>query len=679
MQSALIRLKNAVIQVTQNKFFDAQADTRITCDASKEGLGAVLEQRQHCSWVPIAFASRFLNAAESHYSVNELELLAVVWSVEHFKNYVFGRHFTIRTDHRALLSALKSNRRNKTTFSRLTRWVDRLLPYSFEIVHVPGRDMGFADYLSRCPSGLSPPVSPFDQHFSVVACHRAVGPLFTQSNSALKQLNQSDSPTSPPHNFDRSLHARVSRSTAQPVNCFRSHASHTLPHFTSVYSSLNSLSLQMAERVSTPSPTPSTIISDVEGCFYSEVPDSFVTAPVPSAASSTSSVMCINPQAATQTLPTPPTIPSTRELRHAGPLMANQFSAEMIRELTRTDKTLQTVITALHGSENQRKRVAVYWADLWKDLHVSNGCLFLDDKVVLPELLRQPFLQLLHSTHAGARAMKSRCEHVWFPNMYKTIQATAKQCFQCTSIGKNLACPSHLTGPSPRAPATRVLDELELDFLGPIYANPPSSQYVLVAVDRFSRFPFAMCCSSPSAETVLKFLSEFTLLFGLPRRIRSDQGSAFTSDLISQWSQINNVGHIFSPIGDHRGSGQVERLIRTLRTRLGACRANRASSWSFPKALFAILQDLRFSIHATTDVSPFSLFFSRPPHTPFSNLVHNSISDPSRIVQKGFYRNGRDSPSVHPRRTVGHGRRELAPNANRMPLASCCRSHGVIR
>ena len=206
MQSALTRLKNAAIQVTQNKFFDALADTRIT---SKEGLGAVLEQRQHCSWVPIAFTSRFLNAAETHYSINELELLAVVWSVEHFKNYVFGRHFTIRTDHRALLSALKSNRGNKTTFSRLARWVDRLLPYSFEIVHVPGRDMGFADYLSRCPSGPLPPVSSFDQHFSFVACHRAIGPLSKSSKSVLKRLDQSDSSTETPHNFDRSLHTQL--------------------------------------------------------------------------------------------------------------------------------------------------------------------------------------------------------------------------------------------------------------------------------------------------------------------------------------------------------------------------------------------------------------------------------------------------------------------------------------
>ncbi len=72
MQAAFVRLKNAEIHVSRNNFFDALADTRITCDASKEGLGAVFEQRQNCAWVPIAFASQFLNSAESHYSINEL-------------------------------------------------------------------------------------------------------------------------------------------------------------------------------------------------------------------------------------------------------------------------------------------------------------------------------------------------------------------------------------------------------------------------------------------------------------------------------------------------------------------------------------------------------------------------------------------------------------------------------
>ena len=49
------------------------------------------------------------------------------------------------------MSVLKPYRGNKTFSSRLTRWVDRLLPVDFEEVHVAGRTLGIADYLSRHP------------------------------------------------------------------------------------------------------------------------------------------------------------------------------------------------------------------------------------------------------------------------------------------------------------------------------------------------------------------------------------------------------------------------------------------------------------------------------------------------------------------------------------------------
>ena len=73
---------------------------RIICDASKEGLGAVLQQNEENNWKPIAYASRFSTDFEAKYSINELELLAVVWSVEHFKNYVYGIEFEIVSDHK---------------------------------------------------------------------------------------------------------------------------------------------------------------------------------------------------------------------------------------------------------------------------------------------------------------------------------------------------------------------------------------------------------------------------------------------------------------------------------------------------------------------------------------------------------------------------------------------------
>ena len=56
------------------------------------------------------------------------------------------------TGHRALLSIMKENRSNKSYNSRLTRWIDRLVPFQFNIAHLPGAKMGLVDYISRHPS-----------------------------------------------------------------------------------------------------------------------------------------------------------------------------------------------------------------------------------------------------------------------------------------------------------------------------------------------------------------------------------------------------------------------------------------------------------------------------------------------------------------------------------------------
>ena len=74
-----------VSETTQNKHFDQLLETRIVCNASTSVLGALLEQHSKESWVAIANASRFLNSSEEKYSVNELDLLMVVWAIEHFK------------------------------------------------------------------------------------------------------------------------------------------------------------------------------------------------------------------------------------------------------------------------------------------------------------------------------------------------------------------------------------------------------------------------------------------------------------------------------------------------------------------------------------------------------------------------------------------------------------------
>ena len=112
-----------------------------------------------------------------------MELLAVVWSVDRFKHYLLGKEFVIATDQKALVSAPDENKSKKTYQSRLTRWVDRLLPYQFKVIHILGKDMGIVDYLYRDPKGEPWPESVLDEKFvvtSIQSFHKALDCLHSR-------------------------------------------------------------------------------------------------------------------------------------------------------------------------------------------------------------------------------------------------------------------------------------------------------------------------------------------------------------------------------------------------------------------------------------------------------------------------------------------------------------------
>ena len=103
----------AIKQMADLKNFKKNLPLRIICDAIKEGLRAMLQQKQEEGWEPIHYASRFLTEFEQKYSINELELLAVMWAIENFRNVVYGTEFEVVSDHKALMTILMNNGRIK--------------------------------------------------------------------------------------------------------------------------------------------------------------------------------------------------------------------------------------------------------------------------------------------------------------------------------------------------------------------------------------------------------------------------------------------------------------------------------------------------------------------------------------------------------------------------------------
>ena len=97
-------------------------DNMVTTDASKTGLGITLWQKQDDGNIkPIVYSGRYLNNTEKNYSIGEPELLEVVWGLEKFQFYLYGKNVYLYTDHQALEPLLKRNRCNKQYSARLTR------------------------------------------------------------------------------------------------------------------------------------------------------------------------------------------------------------------------------------------------------------------------------------------------------------------------------------------------------------------------------------------------------------------------------------------------------------------------------------------------------------------------------------------------------------------------------
>ena len=116
-------------------------------DASGEGLEAVLSQVQSDKECIIAYFSRALTKEEQQYCVTHRELLAVVMAVQHFHYYLYGRHFTIRSDYGSLRWLMNF----KNHEGQMWRWLWILSTYDFDIVHRPGKQHKNDDGLSRRP------------------------------------------------------------------------------------------------------------------------------------------------------------------------------------------------------------------------------------------------------------------------------------------------------------------------------------------------------------------------------------------------------------------------------------------------------------------------------------------------------------------------------------------------
>jgi hypothetical protein len=142
-------IKQALITASETalrSYVPGDLSTTLITDASNDCIAAVLTQGGR----PVSYYSRRLCARELNYSVGEKECLAVLEGIEYFHVYLYGFRFTVKTDHIALTSILSANFANLRTTMRISRWTQRLLRYTFDIVYIRTNDNP-TDCLTRLP------------------------------------------------------------------------------------------------------------------------------------------------------------------------------------------------------------------------------------------------------------------------------------------------------------------------------------------------------------------------------------------------------------------------------------------------------------------------------------------------------------------------------------------------
>ena len=139
-------LKDKIQSAPMLVFPDFDKQFLLEMDASKEGLGAVLSQKQDDGcYHPITFGSCSLTLAERNYHSSKLEFLALKWSVmEHFKEYLAYALFVVRMDNNSLMYILTTPNLDATGH----RWVGSLASFEFTLEYQKGADNGAANTLS---------------------------------------------------------------------------------------------------------------------------------------------------------------------------------------------------------------------------------------------------------------------------------------------------------------------------------------------------------------------------------------------------------------------------------------------------------------------------------------------------------------------------------------------------
>ena len=335
---------------------------------------------------------------------------------------------------------------------------------------------------------------------------------------------------------------------------------------------------------------------------------------------------------------------------HINTLYENvEATSEMLNKIkneTEKDEILRTLCDYYKkGWPNNKKdikdTVKLFWS-VHSELHVINGIVFRNDRVVIPFALRKEMLRRIHEGHMGVEKCQRRAREVmWWPGMSTDIEQVVLNCETCQRHRTANVREPLEPHPVPKLPWEVVAADI-FEFQG--------HQYLLV-VDYFSKFIEIARLINMQSITTIAALKNIYGRFGIPNKMVTDNGTQFASEQFQNFSKTWGFVHETSSPTYPRSNGLAERNVRTVKQMLLKAQES-GEDWQLA------LLNFRNTPLTGEQYSPAQLLMSRSLRT---RLPANDITLQPEVINKKLFENDRYKRTTKFKEYYDRGTKQLKP------------------
>ncbi|UYV67848.1 hypothetical protein LAZ67_5002220 [Cordylochernes scorpioides] len=256
---------------------------------------------------------------------------------------------------------------------------------------------------------------------------------------------------------------------------------------------------------------------------------------------------------------------------------------------------------------------------------------------VVPSDIREMVIKYHHDVPTGGhfgvkKVMRRLKDDYYWPGMRTQVRNYIYRCEGCQLSNQGVT----KAGNAPHFRPGKPFEHLALDFIGPLEKTSKGHSSILTIVDLFTKFPILIPTRDQCASTVVKALLESVItIFGVPKTILSDRGSAFISCIFKGICKAMGVSAVNTTAWRPQSNGAVERLNRTVIESLRRCEAG--SNWDDILPMVALA--IRTTEHSSTGFTPAKLVFGhelRLPQ-PFQEAGQSPVSEDLIAQTAAFY------------------------------------------